>query len=296
MLGVVGDLVEDIVVWLREPIQAATDTDAAIFRRRGGSAANVAAFAGPRYPTRFIGCVGPDAVGNALVAELGSHGVDVRVQRSGVTGTVVALIDESGERSMIPDRGAATLLTEVDPTWLEDIDHLHAPAYSLVGEPIASTTVKLIGRIRSHGATVSIDASSTGIMKRYGRERFLDLLTALGPDLLFPNREEAEFLRITSGGGPGPALARLRHTTVVVKNAQHPTLVLAPDAAAFEVPVPAVVDVRDTTGAGDAFAAGFLTDYLNRHDLRAACEAGHSLAARILQTPGASIFAPPPSP
>ena len=46
--------------------------------RRGGSAANVAAFAAPRYPTRFIGCVGDDSAGASLRQELEGRGVDVR--------------------------------------------------------------------------------------------------------------------------------------------------------------------------------------------------------------------------
>lgn len=79
MLGVLGDLVEDIVVWLGEPVQDATDTEVSMHRTRGGSGANVAAFAASRYPTRFLGCVGLDAVGDSLIAQLDAEGVDVKV-------------------------------------------------------------------------------------------------------------------------------------------------------------------------------------------------------------------------
>ena len=67
MLAVVGDLVEDIVVWVGEPVRAATDTAAQVFRSRGGSAANVAALSAGLVPTRFIGRVGPDAAGSSVV-------------------------------------------------------------------------------------------------------------------------------------------------------------------------------------------------------------------------------------
>lgn len=60
MLGVLGDLVEDIVVRIEEPVWEATDTEVSMHRTRGGSAADVTAFAGPRHPTRFFGCVGAD--------------------------------------------------------------------------------------------------------------------------------------------------------------------------------------------------------------------------------------------
>ena len=58
MLGVIGDVVQDVIVWQLEETREATDIKSEVRMRRGGSAANVAAFAAPRYPTRFIGCVG----------------------------------------------------------------------------------------------------------------------------------------------------------------------------------------------------------------------------------------------
>ena len=92
----------------RQPRAArhATDNPAVIHRTRGGSAANVAAFArrGTAVPARFIGCVGADPAGDMLCAELAGRGVDVRVQRRGRTGTIVVLVDGDGERTMYPDR------------------------------------------------------------------------------------------------------------------------------------------------------------------------------------------------
>src|SRR5699024_11972136 len=76
MLGVIGDVVQDIVVWTEEEVRHATDTKSQIRMTRGGSAANVAAFAGRRHPTRFIGCVGNDLGGHVVEQELESHGVD----------------------------------------------------------------------------------------------------------------------------------------------------------------------------------------------------------------------------
>lgn len=57
MLAVIGDVVQDIVVWCAQPKQDAIDTQCRIHMMRGGSAANVAAFAATRCTTRFIGCV-----------------------------------------------------------------------------------------------------------------------------------------------------------------------------------------------------------------------------------------------
>ena len=99
------------------PVNVASDTHAHISRRRGGSAANVAARAaalGNR--SRFLGQVGTDAIGTALLAELADDGVDISVvRRNGSTGTIVALVDHLGERSMLTDRRACVDLSEPDP-------------------------------------------------------------------------------------------------------------------------------------------------------------------------------------
>ena len=102
LLGVIGDVVQDVVVWQLEEVRHGTDTRSRVSMQRGGSAANVAAFAGPRHPTRFIGCVGDDLGGLVLGRELEGHGVDVRLQVRDTTGMIVVLIDQGGERQMFP--------------------------------------------------------------------------------------------------------------------------------------------------------------------------------------------------
>ncbi|MFJ9607527.1 carbohydrate kinase family protein [Kitasatospora sp. NPDC101176] len=284
-----GDLVEDVVVWVDGPLRHGTDSPARVFRRRGGSAANVAGFAAGRCPARFLGCVGDDPVGDAVVAELAGHGVDVRVQRRGRTGSVVVLIDPDGERTMLPDRGAATLLERVPDAWLAGLTHLHVPAYSFDGDPVGRTAVDALARVRRAGGTTSVDASSTGMLERYGRERFLALLAGLAPTFVFANRSESEFLGLLAGGLPGPERAGLPATTVVTKAGAEPTTVDAPGKALRTVPVPPVSEVRDLTGAGDAFAAGFLAGFLETGDLSGAAALGHRTAARVLASPGASF-------
>ncbi|WP_448003758.1 carbohydrate kinase family protein [Agromyces bauzanensis] len=283
MLAVVGDLVEDIVVWIGEPVRAATDTAAQVFRSRGGSAANVAALAAAHVPTRFIGGVGTDAAGDALVAELASHGVDVRVQHAGRTGTVVLLVEADGERTMFPDRGAAAELGPVDTAWLDGVAWLHAPAYGLEREPMRGELLRLAALARGARARTSLDASSTGLITGLGVDVALGLIRAFAPDVLFANEDEAALLGLAGGGGLAASVAR----TVVVKHGPLPTDVIEGGELVARVDVPPVSGIRDLTGAGDAFAAGFLAATLQGLDVAAACRAGHASAASVLTSPGA---------
>jgi len=283
VLAVVGDLVEDIVVWAGEPVRTATDTAARVFRARGGSGANVAALAAARVPTRFIGRIGADAAGEPLVADLASHGVDVRMQRAGRTGTVVLLVDADGERTMFPDRGASALLEGVDDSWIDDVAWLHVPAYGLEREPMRGEVVRLAALARTVGARVSLDASSTGLLAGIGVDLALELIRSMAPDVLFANEDEAELLGIAGGGAVAASVA----PTVVVKHGPLPTDVIEGGELAVRVDVSPVPVIRDLTGAGDAFAAGFLAATLAGADAAAACLAGHASAASVLANPGA---------
>jgi sugar/nucleoside kinase (ribokinase family) len=280
VLGVVGDLVEDVVVWSSGRHRYATDNPATIHRSRGGSAANVAAFASSSVATRFIGCVGEDAPGDALVADLAGRGVDVRVQRRGRTGTIVVLVDESGERTMFPDRAAAGEMTDVPASWLDSISVLHAPSYCFCTEPSASATVQLLLSARDSGIGVSLDASSTGMLEEYGVARYLELLETIHPSIFFANAREAELLDMSR--------SQFAKTMTVVKNGARPTTIRADGGITLTVAVPPVPQVRDSTGAGDAFAAGFLAAHIRGADPVVAAEAGHALARSVLLSPGAT--------
>ena len=295
MLGIIGDLVEDVVVWLSEPLRHGTDTDVEIFHTRGGSGANVASFAARLGPTRFIGCVGNDNLGDSLVQDLEAEGVDVRVQRKHVTGTIVILIDQDGERSMLPNRGAATLLDDVPDEWLDGLELLHVSAYSFNGDPVGKTTIDVIRRARRKGILISIDVASTGMLAQYGVDRFLDLMAELRPDFLIGNKSETEFLELVVDGQPGPQATRLPNTIKVTKAGADPTIVHRPSDERIVVPVPIVPEIRDLTGAGDAFAAGFLSAFLEARDLQNACVGGHASAALVLSSPGASVGPAGPS-
>lgn len=272
------------MVWTAGPAALATDNPSVIHRARGGSAANVAVFASALMPARFIGCVGEDPAADVLTSELAGHGVDVRVQRRGRTGTVVVLIDSGGERTMYPDRAASADLNEVPEDWLESAAILHVPSYCFAAEPAVTSVLRLIQHARQAGIPVSLDASSTGMIEEYGLARYLDLVESIRPAVFFANGHEARLLDVTR-----PQFAK---TMTVVKNGAGPTMVTPPGGVSRAVPVPEAAAARDSTGAGDAFAAGFLAARARGADPVEAASAGHDLARSVLFSPGATALRP----
>jgi sugar/nucleoside kinase (ribokinase family) len=276
VLACLGDLVEDIIVRLAGPVNVASDTHAQISARRGGSAANVAVRAATLgHPVRFLGQVGIDAIGTALLAELEADGVDTTMaRRGGSTGAIVALVDHHGERTMLTDRGSCLDLAEPDPSWLDGVGVVHVPFYSLATGPIAATATTVIAWANERGIAVSIDLSSAAVLTEVGIDEVLRRLERAAPAVVFANADEAAALGID-----GPVVGAL----TVVKRGPSPALVHCPDGTVFEVDAIDVPGVSDTTGAGDAFAAGFLTAPGWDGDPRTACESGHRAAADLLR-------------
>jgi sugar/nucleoside kinase (ribokinase family) len=277
----IGDLVEDIVVWAADAPRFGTDNPARIQRVRGGAASNVAVFASSLgTPVRFVGRVGDDAAGEALVRELVVAGVDPQIQRQGRTGAIVILVDASGERTMFPDRAAAAELAEVPDSWISGADACHLSAYSLTGPswPVLCRASKIA---HAEGAILTIDAASVALIDSIGPVAFRDLIRSLQPTYVFANGAEADIGSLRELAGPG--------TMVVVKNGMDPTEIHAAGNRSSTVRPAPVDEVRDTTGAGDAFAAGFLAAVLDNAEPVEAVEAGHSLARRVLTQPGAIL-------
>mgnify|MGYP001443229239 CR=1 FL=1 len=283
MILAVGDLIEDVVVWLPGAVALGSDTEVTITRERGGSAANVTAAAvraGGR--ARFVGQLGDDELAHRLAHGLAATGVDVVARHGGRTGSIVVLVDSAGERTMLTDRAAATDLTAPDPAWLDGVEVLHLPAYSLFVERLARSCLELAAQATERGIPVTLDPSSESLLVKFGVGRFLDLVADLGPAILFPNADEARVLGIGDQPPPGVDL-------VVVKHGPGAVRLVSADGVT-EVPVPPVTGVVDTTGAGDAFAAGFLVAWTAGGSPVECVARGSEVAAHVLAGPGGDAW------
>jgi len=250
VLCTLGDLLLDVIVRLEQPLEPGTDAAAQTRTGAGGQAANVAAWAAALgAEARFVGKRGDDPAASLAAGELARLGVTVFGPVAlGRNGVVVSIVGEEGERAMASDRGVAPTLSadELEPAWFEGATHLHLSGYSLMSSPIDAAATRAAGLVRAGGGTVSVDLASRRVIVDFGPERLRGVLGELGPELVFANEEERAEL------GPGAAV----DATWVLKRGADGAAVER-DGRKWEFPaVPA--EVIDTTGAGDAFAAGYL--------------------------------------
>ena len=290
MLCTIGDLIEDVVVWLngelKNQIDIGSDTDSIIVRTRGGSAANVAIFGAlTGTPSRFIGQVGNDNLGEQLCASLRGSGVDVCTEARGRTGSIVVVVQPNGERTFLTDRGVASDLSVFDAQHLAGVSIVHVPTYSLAHDPLATTAIQYIRAARASGALISIDASSTSVLRDYGISRYSELIASIAPDVFLCNNDEAALLNIDSARPmPGVELT-------VIKRGALPVTAITAAGVVTEVAIPPVAKIVDTTGAGDAFAAGFLPVYATSRNIKDSITNGNLIASRVLRSPGATLEA-----
>ena len=262
----------DVIVRLEEPLAPGGDVRAATRTGAGGQAANVAAWAAALGAEgRCIAKRGDDATGELVVGELAGRGVEVvGPVAPGSTGVVVSIVG-AGDRALASDRGVAPTFApdELDPAWL-DCDVLHVSGYALLRSPVSDTALEAARIARARGATVSVDVAAWTEIRRVGALEFRELLDAVAPDVLFATEAEWEIL-----GG-----AYLTAPTGVIKRGPRGATVLTEDARLDLSPVE--VEVVDTTGAGDAFAAGFLLG----GSLEERARRGLETAARCVATIG----------
>jgi sugar/nucleoside kinase (ribokinase family) len=264
-----GDLTLDVIVRLAGPIAVAGDTNAEIVVGTGGQAANVAAWAatlGAR--ARFVGKTGSDEAGGLARARLAAHGVEVAGPIEGRNATICSFVSSDGERSLASDRGAARDLRadELDPAWLTGCDHLHVSGYALAHEPARGAALRSAALAREAGARLSVDLASWSAIRDSGVESFRRTIRELATDLVFATEAEARLVG-----------REAVEAAWIVKHGARGCSFDGDERAALPVR-----DVVDTTGAGDALAAGFI---VGGPDL--ALEA----AARCIQHAGAMPIA-----
>ena len=285
---VIGDLIYDVLAEIDGPLNPGTDTFAPVHAHPGGSGANTATWlAHLGIETHLIARVGDDPLGRLLGEELRGSGLRPHLSHDPElpTGKVVVLVDEAGGRTMITARGAGETLSPKDlpQDLFSPQTHLHLSGYLFSGNPRKETALEALSRARQTTMTVSVDPSSTTLLENLGPSAFLEWTR--GANLIFPNHEEGAML--TGKTNPDAILdALLGHYRAIV-------LKLGPEGAAYadtegrQVRIPAMhTTVVDTTGAGDALCAGFLSTWLTANDPMSALRKGAKIASQAVSRVG----------
>lgn len=186
---------------------------------------------------------------------------------------------------MITDRGAGEAMGPNDvPEDLFSGGHLHLSGYTFSGGSRREAAAKALRLARDAGMTVSVDPSSVPLLGSIGPERFLGWTR--GADLLFPNLAEGETL--TGERDPDIILEKLLSHYPAVALKLGPEGAVYADGTGNPLRVSAAsARAEDTTGAGDAFCAGFLAAWLAGDPPSEALRRGAGVAARAVGRVGA---------
>jgi ribokinase len=241
VLCTLGDLLLDVIVRLDSRLAPGDDAVATTALAPGGQAANVAAWAAALgADARIVAVQAEDDAGALLRRELAARGVDVLGPRGERTGVVVSIVQPEGDRTMASDRGSAPELhaEDLDAAWFA-CDALHLSGYSLMRSPINAAAEHAATLARESGASISVDLSSWTQIERFG-DTMRRALARIRPDVVFGNEREWAAIGDVDAG------AR------VVKRGARGMTVDGEEHAALPV------DTVDSTGAGDALAAGYI--------------------------------------
>lgn len=284
---VVGDAGLDVVARHSGPIVHGGDSRAKVTIEPGGAGANTAVWlAACGVTPTLVARVGADSAGRQVHAELTAAGVRCAfaVDTEAATCCVVVLVDDTGQRTMLPDRGANARFSpaDLDPGLLHGVKHLHLSGYVLLDASSRPAGLAVLRAAREAGLTTSVDPQSAALIY----DGFLD--DVAGVDLLLPNTEE--LVALTGSPDPASAAALLDVVGAVA-------LTSGADGASWVdrqgvLSVPALdVECVDSTGAGDAFDAGLLAAWLSGASRADSLAGGVRAAASAVSNVGAQPVA-----
>ena len=284
---VVGDVMTDIIVRPDGPLVIGSDRRARIESKPGGSGANQAVWlAAAQVEVVFAARVGAaQRAGHA--AHFSALGVTPALASDPdlESGTLVTLVDPTGERSFLTDRGANLNLCAEDlgDALLEGVGLVVVSGYSFFAPGPRTAVQSLLDRARERGIGIAIDPASTGFLDEVGPAEFLGWVGKA--DWIFANAEEAQMLTGTDEVDQQVRQLGEQFAHVVIKRG--PLGAVLGNTAGVSASRPAQrVEVVDSTGAGDAFAAGFIAGLMAGAPVEACLEQGIANGARAVQKVG----------
>ena len=250
----------------------------------GGSAANtIHGLATLGIESGFISYVGKDEIGRFFEESMNSAGVKPLVFHSDTaSGTARTIISADGERTFATNLGASIELNESNITddLLKNWDYCYVEGYLIANRPLFK---KAIETAKKNGCKVVLDLASFNVVEA-NREFLNELLPQI--DILFANEEEAKALTQMSAEDSLHYIADKVEIAIVKVGKKGSLIKRGEEIVTIGCNK---VDVVDTTGAGDMYAAGFLYGLINNYDLERCGIIGNHLAESIIQVIGAKV-------
>jgi len=275
-----GDTSVDLIASVSRYPRCGGDSEIPVLQRHpGGSAANFAvAMARLGISAGLISKVGSDETGEFLRDGLRREDVDAShlKQENGTTGTVLVIVEKSGQRTMLSFRGVNVRLLpeEISREYVAGSRLLHVSGYSLVRAPQCDAALTAMKYAKEANVRISLDPSP--LVHLAERKVLAETLEFV--DVLLPNEAEAKYLsRKANIRNAGRTLLEKGASIVAMKLGAKGCLVMS-EHEVFRVP-PFNVETIDTTGAGDAFNAGFSAGYLKGWNLKRSADFANAAAA-----------------
>ena len=253
----------------------------------GGSASNtIRAMARLGTQVGYIGKVGRDETGDFFERAMKEQGIDPHIFRSGrPSGRCISLVSADGERTMCTALGAALEMTrdEIDPRIFDGYDCLYIEGYLVQNHELISHAVRTA---KSLGLKVALDLASFNVV-----EENLDFLRDLAKecvDILFANEQEAQ--AFTGEPDPLEALDRIaRCCELAVVKVGIRGAYVRHEGRTEHVGILTEARRTDTTGAGDFYAAGFLSGLCKGLTMRQCGTIGAIAAGKVIEVIGTTF-------
>jgi sugar/nucleoside kinase (ribokinase family) len=257
----------------------------------GGSAGNTAAgvaMLGGR--AGFVGQVAPDQLGEVFAHDIRSVGVEFATPAADVgvpTARSLVLVTPDAQRTMNTFLGASQHLTTagLDEQQIRDAAILYLEGYLWDPEQPRAAMERAIDVAREAGRKVAFSLSDSFCIARH-RDGFLGLIDSGRVDILFANEAEIVELADAQDFEAAVAATAAKVPLLVVTRSEQGALAVQGSERA-EVAAEPVAQVIDTTGAGDLFAAGFLTGHAWGRGLEDSLRMGAIAAAEVISHYGA---------
>ncbi|MCJ8159029.1 adenosine kinase [Sphingomonas sp. LaA6.9] len=258
----------------------------------GGSAANtVAGIAALGGKAGFIGQVADDQLGAVFAHDIRAQGVAFttapRHETEPSTARCLIFVTPDGQRTMNTYLGASQFLPEsaLDRTMIESGAILYLEGYLWDPEEPRAAMRAAIELAHERGRKVAFTLSDTFCISRH-RDSFRELIAQGDVDILFANEAEITSLTELDDFEAAVAVVAPQVPVLVVTRSEKGAIAIC-DGERFAVPAEPIDRVVDTTGAGDLFAAGFLTGQAQGRSVEDSLRMGAICAAEIISHYGA---------